>query len=308
MAGIQTEIWVSDIAENLFPNNEAILQSVDDSVYLDNKTLNLPQSGSSPNVVVNRSTFPATASQRTDSVRSYSIDEFSTDPIHLQHTEALELSYDKRASLLRDHVQVLGTKITDYGLQKWGVEGSDFIVRTSGANRPAATTGQTGTRKRLTKQDILEAKRKMDRMDVPKNGRVLLLNSDMMTDLLSDQELANLLSNPVSNLKEGVIGRLFGFDVMERSTVLMYNNATTPVKKALGAVVASTDNSASLAWHPSMVRRCVGTATNGGIVVFYQDQNPAYYGDVMSALIRAGFDRWRSDSVGVISIVESAGA
>ena len=62
---IRKEVWVSDIAENIFPDNSAIGQSLDDSQYLDGHTVHLPQAGGVPSVTKNRTTLPAAAVPRT---------------------------------------------------------------------------------------------------------------------------------------------------------------------------------------------------------------------------------------------------
>lgn len=303
---VTKEQWVTDLVENLWPNNEIVTKRIDDSMFLDGKVLHLPQSGGAPEVVMDRSVFPATATQRTDTESTYTIRAFSTNPSHLEDTEALEVSYDKRASLLVDHQEVLRTKITEYAVNVWSASLATNIVRTTGAARDPYAAAQTGQRLILTVNEFREAQRLMSRMDVPMQGRVMLVDADLVSDLYRDTELAKMLASPVLDLTEGAIGRLFGFDIFVRSTVIRYTNAGTPAKKGFGSAPAATDNLGAVAWHPRFVRGAVGNSTNGGIKIFSKIDDPQYYGDVMSAKVRAGFSQRRADGAGIVSIVETA--
>lgn len=303
---IQKEIWARDLAENIVPDNSSVLRSIDDSDYLEGRTVHLPQSGALPNVEVNRTTLPALTTVRNDTTATYNIEEFTTDPVVLRATEQVELSYDKRMSLLRDHVDALQTRVTGTLLQIWAPNAAGLIVRTTGALRPAYVTGQTGNRKRLTADEFKEVRRLMDRQDIPSQGRLAVISADHYADLIGDTELAKMLNNAPLDLPSGAIGRLYGFDIYVRSSTLVYDNAGTPQKKAVGSVVAATDNAASLFWHPSFVRRAFGSPGNGGVQVFEKQQDPQYYGDIFSAMVRAGGRARYTDNRGVIAIVEAA--
>ena len=98
---LQKEIWLNSIVELLFASNTFAARSVNHSAFVTDKTVHVPNAGSAPGVVKNRSTFPGTASQRTDYDLTYDINEYSTDPIHLQYSEEVELSYNKRESILK---------------------------------------------------------------------------------------------------------------------------------------------------------------------------------------------------------------
>lgn len=303
---IQKELWARDLAENIAPDNSAVLRSIDDSDYLEGRTVHLPQSGALPTVVVNRTSLPASTTTRTDTTVTYNIDEYTTDPVVLQNTERVEVSYDKRMSLLRDHVDAIQTRVAVGLLNTWAPNAAGLLVRTTGGLRPITVTGQTGTRKAMTAAEFKEARRLMDRADVPKDNRLALLSADHYADLIGDVELAKMLNNAPLDLPSGAVGRLYGFDVYVRSSTLIYDNAGTPQKKAVGAAVVATDNAASLFWHPSFVRRAFGNAMNGGVEVFERERDPQFYGDVFSALVRAGGRARYTDGRGVVAVMEAA--
>lgn len=299
--GIQKEIWVADIAANIFPTNSFIVRSKDDSMYVENKKVHLPQSGTQPTVVKGRTTFPATASKRTDITLEYNVDAYSTDPMHLEETDEIEVSYDKRQSIISDHTDVLNTTIADWMLVNWAPTVASRIFRTSGDARPAGAPSATGNRKKVTLQDFLDAKRKLDKDDVPSEGRVVVIPADMYNDLLALDAIisADKLGNAA--LPSGVVGRIFGFDIYIRSRVLVFNNAATPVVKDPEVAGAATDNEAALFYHPNFVRRALGA-----VKLFSKEDDPQYYGDVFSAMVRAGGSKARIDSKGVVLLVESA--
>jgi hypothetical protein len=298
-------VWVKDIAENLYPANEFYLRSRDDSAFLEGNKIKLPQAGSGPNVEMDRSVLPATGIRRTDTVKEYDIHEFTSDPDILTLTDALEVSYDKRASILFNHLQTLRTKIADMFAVEWSPSLAANMVRTTGSSRAAYGSGQTGNRKKVTRADIGEMARLRARMDYGSQGWLMLVPADLMADIRGIDEFMTADKIGSANLIEGAVGRLFGFDIMERSRAGLYDNTGTPVKKALGASMAAADNLGIIAWHPSAVRRALGTDGNNGIQVFIKEKDPLYYGDVFSAQVNAGGASARTDQKGTIALIEA---
>ncbi len=306
---IQQEVWATDIAENLFKDNEMLNRCVNDNDKLIGKVVHLPQAGAKPGVEKNRSTFPAVAAQRVDPDITYQIDEYTSDPTHVTLTEEIEASYQKRISILSNHINEIEEQVYDNILHDWSPSGATHpvqIVRTTGADRSAYKAGQTGTRKAVTKDDILELRRLFNRQNLPKRGRILVVDADMEIDLLKVPEFVDANKYGRSNIPMGALGMLFGFELYSRSDIVMFDNAANPAKKAVGSAIAATDNAACLAWHVDFLRKAVGTTTNGGIQVFENVRDAQYYGDVMSAMVRGGGRASREDYVGVFALVEAA--
>lgn len=298
---LQTEIWVGDLAENLFPDNSFMRRSQNDDIFVENKVVHLPQSGTVPNVVRNRSTLPAVITERADADETYSMSEFTSDPSLIRDIDAIEVSYPKRQSVLYNHQMQLDRKMADYIAYIWGVSQAAQIVATTGDDRTVGiASGATGTRKKITKADILKAKAIMDRMDVPSEGRYLLLPSDMYNDLLEDMDLLSSRYMPQGNLQTGTVDKLYGFEIYTRSQVGRYNlNNVNP--KDPDASDAANDNAYAIAWHPMFVR-----AALGGVKVYADEDKPEYYGSVFSTMARAGGHHTYTNQRGVVSIAESA--
>lgn len=302
---IEREIWRQDIVEALFGENPFLNRAtIADEFVLQGKVVHIPQAGAASGVVKDRSSLPATVTQRTDVDVTYALNEFTTNPILIRNIDKLQLSYDKRQSVAGQDIAALTELVADWVLRNWAPSAAGNIVRTTGADRLGEVNATaTGNRKKFTKEDILALQKKMNKDNVPKKGRVLLLPSEFLADLLEDEDLIKRDNAKEADYKEGVVLRLYGFEIMERSKVLTYTNAATPVVKDPGAAGAATDNSAALAWHPIAVERAMGDITT-----FENTNDPTYYGDIYSFLLMMGGRIRRSDAKGIYAIVEAAGA
>lgn len=299
---IQTEIWATDLAANLFRNNSFLRRSRNDDAFVENKTVHLPQSGSKPGVERNRASRPASIGERTDTVVDYDLHEFTSDPTLITDLDAIEVSYDKRSSVLNDHSLTLNDSIADYVAYVWAPSQAGNIVATTGTTtRPGSAPGATGNRKILIKDDVLKIKAAFDGADIPMDGRFLLLNAQMYADLLSDKDLLNRDFMLTPNLETGSVGRIYGFEVYVRSLVGRYATASTTPKDPTAAN-ATTDNAYALAWQQNFVR-----AAMGAVKVYADEDKPEYYGSVFSAMVRAGGSKAYSNQRGIMALVEAAG-
>lgn len=314
LMAIQKEIWVNYIIENLFKNNGFLQRAFnDDEFVLQGKVVHIPQAGGKPTVVKNRNSFPATAVRRTDVDIAYVLDEFSTDPTHIQNAEMVELSYNKIDSVIGEHVATLGETIGDHILINWlqdSAAGSGAagiaaapVLRTTGAAVAAHMPGATGNRLLITRNDFKAARTHLNKLNIPNENRFALVSADMLDQLMNDSVLETRDSALELDMRSGTIGRLYGFELLERSYVATYDNAATPAVKAVGAASAGTDNDAAIFWQQNAVARALGT------VDFFEDQrNPLYYGDIYSALIRMGGRKRRQNAEGIVAVVQAPSA
>ena len=117
---LNREIWQQALVENFYPSNSFAEKSVDDSVYVSNHKVHIPNAGAPSGVKKNRQTKPATVNQRTDNDLEYVIDELTTDPIYIPHIDTVELSYDKRNSILQNDKSQLQEVAHVNLLERWG--------------------------------------------------------------------------------------------------------------------------------------------------------------------------------------------
>lgn len=302
---LQQEVWAKDIQDNFYQNNEFLQRSTDHSMWVNFKTVHIPQAGAASTVEKNRSVLPATISSRTDTELTYNLNEYTIDPILLTNLEEIQISYNKRASVLYNIMENLKYTVATQTLYSWAPSGSSRIVSTTGStstvNLPHSTA--TGSRKMLTISDLTKAKQILDADNVPQAGRVLLIPSYMYNiDLLniSGVNQAYGFGQPV--LPNGVVARIMGFDIYIRPDVLCYDNSN--VIKAINGdgsltSAAATDQGAAIAYHPSFVATAMGA-----IKMFYNENDPTYYGNVLSGLIMHGASKMRTDQKGVVAIIQ----
>lgn len=304
---LDREQWLADIQENLFKDNAIINRAVNHDGFVNYKTVHVPQAGANPTITKNLGSFPATITQRTDSELTYSMDTYYVEPIHIEAgQETAFLSYEKRMSVLNQNINTLEEALVNNALYKWAPSGATRIVETTGTGvATALAPSATGNRNAITLADILSAKAILDAENVPASGRILLLPSSMYNaQLLAIQDVYQAQSYGSSALPSGVVNRIHGFDVMIRSTVVVYDNTSTPVIKSVGdngvpTSPATTDNLAALAYHPSFVAKAMGNTE-----VMINEGVAEYYGSIISAFQLFGASKMRTSQVGVVAIVQ----
>ena len=211
------EVWVSDIQNALNQNADFLPYSVDHSAYVAFGTVHIPQSGSNPTVVVAPSSFPLTISERTDTDRTYSLVQYALQPTLITNIDELQVSYDKRQSVIGQQMTTLAQTIGNYVATSWCASGNDNIILTTGtAAGTALPPSGTGTRKQVALADIAALAAKLDKDNVPRMGRKLLMNVDMFWELFTISEVVRASYNgfQVNALATGVVAQLFGFNIV----------------------------------------------------------------------------------------------
>ena len=303
---IQKEIWAADIKEQLFPENGFVYLSQDDSVFSDGKKVHRPIASTIEAAKRNRQTIPAAIKRRIDADAEYELDEFTMDPIVIQDIEEVEVNYGKRTSVLRQQMNQLNLDVAKWMNYHWAAEVSGSIIRTGGADRAAVASafGATGNRKKIRIDEFIKLAQLFDDMEVPEEGRQILVPTSMYYDLVSDhwQDMLVLEKEGRAALGKGEIMNLFGFRVWKRSAknLLTYTNAATPVRRTPDALPLPGANAAALAWHPDFVTRA-----KGDVKVFENIDDAVMYGSVFSSSTRAGGRKFYDDGTGVAAIVET---
>lgn len=299
---VEKEIWMNHIVEGLFADNTFLSKAFNADEFVNQgKTVHIPNAGVASTVVKNRNSFPATVKSRTDADLVFSLDNYSTDPIKINLAESVELSYNKRESVLRQDKAELTDKISEGILFEWLPLIANSI-RTTGGAVAAHTPSATGNRKAFTKADVSAAMTKFNSQNVPQEGRYMLIDAVMYDQLLASLTTQEAMAfHSAADIANGVIGKLYGFNLMMRSRVGLY--ATGGTKKAWSASGAATDNAAALAWHVNSVCRA-----QGEIIMRAEENSPTYYGDIYAFEVRAGGRPMRSDVNGLLAIIQDTAA
>jgi hypothetical protein len=301
--GVNREIWAREFAKNLFPDNSHIskMRNEDDKVSF--KTVHRLQSGAVPTVLLDDTSVRIDATERADTVVKYDLHEFKTVPSSIKWSRQEWSSADVRADIQGDHVGQLDTRATDFITYANAATGgaNNNIVRTTGGARPAGASLATGNRKAFTKTDLRKARALMNKMNVPKENRYCVLPAEFEDDLLSDDQVLNSQFMNMGNLPEGVIGKLYGFNIMTRASVATYTTGLVP--KSPFATGAATDHSAAFCFQTQFA-----AAALGAVKVFYNADDPNHHGDVFSAAIIAGGSKVYENERGIVCIVEDVAA
>lgn len=291
---------MSSIVEGLFADNSFLSKAFSADEFVNQgRTVHIPNAGAASGVKKNRTEFPATVETRTDIDLTFNLDEYTTDPIRIPHADTVELSYNKRESVIRTDRAKLHEEVAEGILYAW-LPAAANTIRTSGAAVGAHVPDATGDRKLITKADVRKAMNQFNKQNIPQEGRYMLLDAEMYGQLL-DSLTANEAQAFHSNVdvKNGIVGKLDSFNILMRSRVARYTAAAA--KKDWSANGAGTDVAAALAWHHNSVCRALGE-----INVFDSENDPLYYGDIYSFLLRCGGRAMRNGKEGLLAILQDS--
>ncbi len=303
------EIWVADVQEALNMNAAFLPNSTDHSGYIAYKTVHVPQSGANPTVLVDPTLFPLTINQRSDTDLTYDLKQYALEPTLITNIDELQISYDKRQSVTGQQMSTLTDRIGTEVAISWAASGAANIVETTGTAGSSLPPSGTGTRKAVALVDIANLAKKLDKDNVPNDGRrCLLMNSDMFWELFTISEVVrasyNGFQNQANVLQSGIVAQLFGFKIFMRPTVAIFEKLGTSAK-ASTAAAAADDRLACIAWHPSVVSRALGSMNP-----MYNTGNsgtglPEYLGSIFNMEVMLGSAILRTDQKGVASLVQA---
>ena len=298
---VQTEVWVRDIEEILFAkNNEFLRASVSHDAFVVNKTVHVPQAGSLPGATKNRTVFPAPIIDRADTTLDYDLDSFSVDPVRIGRIDEVQVSYAKRQSVMKQHLNILTDIIALEGIFNWASDtGANQVITTGSTASDNLPPSATGTRKKLTVVDIKNLAKTMDEQNVPDKGRWLLLPAAMYYEIFTINDLIKSDIAGLLTLPTGVANKILGFNVIKRSQTVIYDNTGTPQRKAIGAAAANDDNFGGIAWHVDFVATALGA-----IEVFANEKDAPNYGTVISADVLSKTTKLRTDQAGIVTLIQ----
>lgn len=298
-----TTIFTKELQKILFPNNEFYKNSLEIATGADinARTFNIPQEMQLPGSVTNPSVFPLVVEELTDDSETVSMDLLATLPTRLGDREALEVTFDKRASILSRHASVIDQLCANTAINRWSnIDTVNAVVRTSGDAVTPSLPGQTGNRKAVSKEDFIKANELLDRMNM-KGQRYSLVGATMYNQLLRIPDFVDYQkTGNQSALLSGALGELFGIKFFKRSTGAMYTTGLTP--KAVGSALAATDQEGALIWVEGAVGR-----VEGAVQTYINAARAEYLGSIMNAAVRFGCTLMREDKVGIVGIIQANG-
>lgn len=281
-AGLLKEIWTDQIMEGFYPKDNFISEGRDMSALVEFNKINLAEAGANPTVLIDNSSYPIAVASRTDVPKELALKTLDTTSTVVRNVEEMETAYDKMQSVIYGHKKELQKTAAKLSAWNWAPQSNATYTPVI-----AATGAVSGGWRKLTFADVLNMRKQFDLLDIPDDGRVLVLNPIHEGDLiLEDLSLYKTVMTT---------SMLFGFKIYRTSVTPVYV-ATTGVKVAYGAAPApSTDAISSVAFHKDEVMKAIGT-----IEMFAKFKDPDNKGDVINFQMRFCALPLRAKAIGAI--------
>lgn len=271
MAGLNKEIWLPDIIEQFVPQTSFVNEARNLDAWADNGFLNLQEAGVNPDVIVNNSVWPIPIYRREDIPHRLEMKRFdTTNTVHINAIE-VEESAGKRESVIRGHRASLQEKFARMAGYNWS-------PARNGDTTPVniVSTGQkselNGTYYAMTYEQLLKLETQANMMDMPAEGRILLLHPWHAADLRrQDLEMYKSFFNG---------GMMFSFKIYITPMTPRYNG-TTGERVDYDAPVQATDAISSVFYYREAVGRAVSDFD-----MYYRLRDPEYRGDVVGFNMR----------------------
>lgn len=217
--------------------------------WVGNDAIKIPKQGAAPDVLINNDVYPISKNNREDSHVVVSLNKYDTTNTIVTDDELYALPYEKVSDVQIQHRETLEDETAEHALHSIApAENTDTtpILKTTGED------DGTG-RKRLTSTDLINAKKSLDKLNVPKKGRIMVLCSDHVADLLEEDRK---FYAQYHNGKDGILSpNYYGFKIYESTYCPTY---TTDLKKEAYAATA-TGFEASVILHKRNVVKATGT-------------------------------------------------
>lgn len=239
MAGLQKEIWIEGIQENPIPDTSFVYASTDKSEYVDNNKLHLAEAGIEPGVHEdyfsgNEDDLPLATID--DIPNEVILKTYSTERTRHRKLQEVELSYNKRMSVINRHKTALAKNIGKRAAFSWS----------PGSNNEFNKIIQTAANDSVL-DAIIDLEAFYNSKDVTDNLNICFTADHMARIKKEDKKLYKQI------LDEKV---LYGFKVFRYSQNPIYTSAGA--KKPFNAVLEAGDIRASFAWCSDEVFRCFG--------------------------------------------------
>lgn len=257
LAGIYQEVWTGEQVKAFRSSVESIGwlnritsydQYVRPGIGIENDVIHLVAIGADPEVLINNTTYPLPKVVLPDGDIAISLDKYQTTATPITDDELHAITYDKMASVIERHRDAVNeTKYAKaiHALAPQANTATTPVIPTTGA--------ADGTRKRITIADIIALKKRFDDLKIPVPGRILVLCTDHVNDLLlADQKF----KDQYYNYTTGKIANLYGFEIYEFQDNPYFTQAGT--KPAWGGVPGATDSKASVAFFAPRMFKATG--------------------------------------------------
>lgn len=215
--------------------------------WVNNDVIKIPKRGLAPDVIINNNVYPIAKNNREDSHVILSLNKYETENTIVTDDELYALPYEKTSDVQQQHREELEDKTAQHALHSIAPASN-----TSTTPVLKVTGDAVGGRPTLTSKDLIAFKEKFDKLNVPKQGRILVLCPEHVSDLLNEDRV---FYQQYHNAKAGSLTMTYyGFKIHEANYTPMYH---TDSKVAWGAVNGTQVS--SIAFHKNWAVKATGT-------------------------------------------------
>ena len=239
MAGLQTEVWVAGIKENPIPDNSFVFQSVDLSQYVEHNKLHLAEAGVEPAVHEDyfaTSNTPLPITDIADIGNEVVLHTYSTEQTRHRDLQEIELSYDRRSSVIKRHRVSLAKNMGKRAAYAWAPKQDDAWNKVLNLSSSDSVIDA-----------IIDLKQFMEENDILEGVNICFTPGHFARIRKEDKRLYKDILNEK---------QMYGIKVFQYSQNPLYTSAG--VKKPFGATKDNTDKRASFMWVTDEVFRCFG--------------------------------------------------
>ncbi|WP_139420975.1 hypothetical protein [Chryseobacterium mulctrae] len=260
---LKNELAVTELIKQFNHEHTWLAEVPSKPQWVGNDVIKIPIQGDAPKVLINNTIYPISGSQREDGHLKLSLNKYETENTEVTTDELYALPYEKVNDVQVQHRETLEDVTAEHAL-------FSITPQNDTATSPViVTTGPVDDagRKRLITKDLRTLKKKLDKLKVPKKGRVLVLCSDHVDDLLEQDEKFN---QRYMNHEEGVIAqKYYGFKIYDN----IYSPEFTDAGEKIPYGSATSGTEASVCFFAPMTAKAPGTAERYAID---KTQNPSY--------------------------------
>jgi hypothetical protein len=281
------EAWLNTLEGKLFAENIFLQHGKDMTSLIEYDTINSAAIGMIGPVQKNLPLgYSLAVYQAADVPLSITLDNYMSGTQLIQDIETVSLVYDKMRAYVDEHKLELNDKIAADALWEIGPVFGNNTTAITNTTPVLETTGATNAygRKALTLADVAKLATYMNRLNVPTEGRVLLLSPEMYEDLQTTTPSFNQVSvMPTHGNFDLPVLRVAGFEIHTRVQTPHYSgSAAGYTKLAYGAIPAATDNPSAVAYVKNKSWcRALGT------IKMFEEVSATRQGDLISFLVRA---------------------
>lgn len=247
---LNKEVWLNQIKEGFYPDDSFLQKLVNYDGFVENDKIHIASAGIDPKVLINNTTYPITVVGRDDDDNEITLDKFETENTIVRRPDAIEYSYDKLESVIRQHRSTLRKAVTMKATHAIAPQADTFDTPL------VVTTGElVGNRRRLTFADILALKERFDDADIPMDRRYLVLHPKHVSDLLLEDLK---IFKDLTNMTDGEPTKFAGFGCFSCSTMPTYTTGEDGALVKVAYSGTSTTRFASVAFYADEVFKADG--------------------------------------------------